>query len=72
MLSIKFYWVKQSLDAYLEYLTWLNKVHIEKSVEFYKIKEKFFEKFLRGMQNFNFCEVKKIGNKQKKFLSSLY
>lgn len=72
MLSIKFYWVEQSLVAYLEYLTWFNKVYIEKSVEFYKIKENFFGKFLREMQNFNFCEVKKIGNRRKKFLSSFY
>lgn len=45
MLSIKFYWVEQSLVAYLEYLTWFNKVYIEKSVEFYKIKENFLESF---------------------------
>lgn len=57
MVSIKFYWVEQSLDAYLESLTWFNKVYIEKSVEFCKIKEKIFEKFfLRGMQNSTFVK----------------
>lgn len=36
---IKFYGVKQSLHAYLEYLTWFSEVYVEISVDFWKIKK---------------------------------